>query len=78
MHRLELDSMWEYCPQSWKNFTDHIEKVEGIPDGRGCGDYIDKYLLPYNGTYAYIGSGEPGYVEFASTEDATAFTVRFG
>ena len=72
---MKLEDMWDYCPQSWKNFTNHIEREEKIPDGDGIGDYASKYLEPYNARFV---NGIDGYVEFASEEDAVAFELRFG
>jgi hypothetical protein len=75
MHKLVLEDMWDYCPKSWKNFTNYIEHSENITDGNGIGDYASKYLEPYNATFV---NGHDGYLEFDSAEDAVAFELRFG
>ena len=76
---LHLDDMWDYCPQSWKNFTNYIEYTEFVIDGNGVSEYLDQYLAIYNAKYVHgVGVMAEDYVEFETAEDAVAFRLRFG
>ena len=85
--RLYINRNWEYCPETWRNFASDIHTRGGfLPEDlfwtevhqRLGVDYDARFVSIPNGiTFTNIPEDTDGYIEFATGQDLTLFTLRW-